>query len=186
VTAFTDPLDQTLESRGDRQVVLSFIDDRLRGLFIGVWRSLPAAALDAIYAMLGDGEHVLQVTDHTPANRPGHALGEAVRFGAHIKVALDYFNLDDMSDPSVKRTIAHELAHVTLGHLGAPRPEQTDIPARLLLAAAPRTTGIAYAKAELPHEKAADLQADVWGYPEPRKVTRRKAGQHISIYTTRR
>lgn len=181
----TDPLD-LLEQRGERTVALRFADDRLRRLFVGVWRSLPADAHDAVYAALGEGEHVLQVVDTTPANRAGQAAGEVKRFGAHIQLLLDFFLLDDYPDRLVRYYTAHELAHIVLGHLGPARAEARDVPALRLLAHAPRLVGNYYQRSDLDHEAEADKQAAAWGYSLPRKVGRRKAESHISIYTTRR
>lgn len=181
--------DVVLETRGERQVVTRFCDARLEGLFLEVWRSLPAAAVDDVYAALGDGAHRLLVCDTVPQNRPSHYLGQVARIGPHIRLHMCFYQLDDYSDGWVRAIAAHELAHIAAGHMGpAPEPEPI-VPPDRLLNLLPNRTGQYARLADYDHEAAATALAESWGFPEPttpaarrRKVNRKS----VSEWTKRR
>lgn len=182
--------EHVLEERGQRKVIEDFIDDRLRRCWRAVWRRLPPASVAAVYEALGpdDGERVLLVTDHDKANRPSATTGQIGRLGRHVRLFLDFFNLDDHSAASVKATVAHEISHLVLGHLGAPEDTLGDIPALRVLAYAPRAKHQRYAAAELDEEDEADRQAAVWGFKHPRGRAIWRAGKRArtSEWTKRR
>jgi hypothetical protein len=178
------------EQRGQAQIVERFCDDRLRALWREVWRSLPATARDAVYQQLGDGERVLLVCDTTAENRPSHYLGQAVRIGAHLRLLIDYFNLDDYGDEFVAVVAAHEIAHLVAGHLGAPKALDNILTPARTLALAPIRDQAYPSGDELyrRHEAEATALAAEWGYPEPNTQQRRtgKRPAPIAEWTKRR
>src|SRR5688500_14002915 len=92
----TDHESHVLEARGGRRVAERFDDDRLRNLWRAVWRQLPAADVDRVYAALGTAGALL-VTDHNKANRPSNGYGQVARVFDGLRLFLDSFNLDEVS-----------------------------------------------------------------------------------------
>jgi hypothetical protein len=165
--------DTFFEQRGECVVTLNFVDDRLRGLFVKVWRRLPPADKDRIYAALGDGPRALYVHDVTKANRPTRTYGRTERVGSGIRCHLDYYQLSDVSDRAAAYIAAHELAHIACGHLGAPPALKEDDlsaagQAEVMRRVPVPSLGSSYLPAsEIDHEDEADALAATWGHRRP-------------------
>lgn len=179
------PDDKTLDQRGERRIVTRFCDSRLAALFGQVWRRLPVADVDRIYTALGAGPRLLLVTDHNPANRPTRVYGHAMRVTDDVRVFLDFFNCSDINDKTVLYFAAHELAHVALGHLGAPRGNEHDLShaGKLeVMRRVPPPVMTNYATAaEVPDEDAANALCRKWGYPFPVIGKHRRVGPRETI-----
>jgi len=97
-------------------VVIKLRSKRLRDLFAGVLEKLPDEDRAAI------NERLMLVIDNSvflPANSPP-VLGAAVGVGVKHTVSLIYLSprrLQKRSDSFVRYVIAHELAHIFLGHV---------------------------------------------------------------------
>ena len=146
------------------------IEGHLRELFLEVWHSLPVKDRRAIWR-----RKLVSVSTFVPrADDPGlcgRAYGSsyhdpntmAMAFGSYIDISDDlgthsYFQ---DTDTDIRGTMAHELAHVFLGHCA----EQVRIGFKPL--------SRAERKAEKQREQDVAIQCARWGYPQDYKRHRK-------------
>lgn len=138
------------------------LEGHLRELFLEVWHSLPANDRRAIWR-----RKLVCVATFTPrANDPGH-MGQAygtlymsdpktgtMAVGCKIDIADDLNTFFVDTDADIRGLMAHELAHVFLGHCTEPP---------ILYARPPNR---AERKAEKQRELDVATQCARWGYPQ--------------------